>query len=267
MFDSHIHSFFSKDSEMKVEDACEKARSIGLDGIAFTDHLDIEYPEKGDFGNIDFDYYSSFMDDLKAKQLGGFKVLKGIEVGIQPHVIEKTKAVVMSHNFDYVLASVHMLDGEDPYESVYFLGKSKREAFERYFTEILFMIKNFSDFNNVGHFEYITRKSCYDDRSILYKDYSETFDEIFRELIHQGKGFEVNTASFRDKPGISTSVYDIDVLKRYRKLGGEIISLGSDSHTPNYIGYKFEYFRDLIEKAGFKYTAHFENRKPVFDKI
>jgi histidinol-phosphatase (PHP family) len=88
-----------------------------------------------------------------------------------------------------------------------------------------------------------------------------------KELISNGKGFEINTGSFRDKPGRSTPSYDMELLKRYKRLGGEIISLGSDSHSLEYIGYKFDYFKELLEEAGFKHTVHFENRKPVFDRL
>jgi histidinol-phosphatase (PHP family) len=267
LFDSHVHSSFSGDSEMPAGAACEKAVNNGLQGIAFTDHLDFDYPEYDDVFNIDFKQYSEFMDRLKVEQKNGFKVLMGIEVGIQPHVLNETLKVVKGYNFDYVLASIHILDGIDPYKRDYYNGKTKKEAYERYLQLVLYMIRNFDDFDNVGHFEYIIRYAGYDDRSIRYKEHEEIFDEILKELINRGKGFEVNTGSFREKPGILTASYDLTLLKRYKELGGDLISLGSDAHNEEYIGYKFNYFRDMLLDAGFKNTVHFEKRKPVFDKL
>ena len=267
MFDCHVHSNFSGDSEMPAEDACIKAIEKGLDGIAFTDHLDYDFPDYQDFFNIDFDYYSEFMYSLKGKQKKGFKVLKGIEVGIQPHVIDNTLKIVEGYDFDYVLSSVHIIDGINPEVKAYYEGKTKKIAYERYLQEILFMVRNFSNFDNVGHFEYITRYSSYEDGSLIYYDHNEILDDIMKLLIENGKGFEINTGSFRDKPGIKTVAYDSMLLKRYKELGGEIISLGSDSHDVGYIGYKFAFFRDMLIDAGFKHIVHFEKRKPVFDKI
>lgn len=267
MFDCHVHSSFSLDSEMPADVACKRAINEGLEGITFTDHLDLDFPGYDNKFNIDFDYYSRFMDELKSSQQNGFKVLKGIEAGIQPHVIEDTFKIIESQEFDYVLASVHILDGFDPYLKTYYEGKTKKAAYERYLQEILFMVKNISNFDNVGHFEYIIRCASYDDRSLRYHEHSEVFDEILKELIYKGKGFEINTGSFRDKPGINTAEYDATVLRRYKELGGEIISLGSDAHDAEYIGYKFALCRDMLLDTGFRHIVHFEQRKPVFNRL
>ena len=267
MFDCHLHSDFSSDSRISAEVACDTAKALGLDGLAFTDHQDIDYPDTDESFDIDSDNYMQFMKALSARQRPELKVLVGVEVGIQPHVIEQSLEIVRSHDFDYVLASVHILDGIDPYRKEYYKGKTRIEAYERYLKEILFMVRNFPDFDNVGHFEYITRYAGYDDRSLRYKDHSDMFDELLKEIIQKGKGFEVNTGSFRDKPGIRTCEYDIAVLKRYKELGGEIVSLGSDAHDIAYIGYKFDVFKDMLIEAGFSHAAYFEKRKPVFYRL
>ncbi|NTV90463.1 MAG: histidinol phosphate phosphatase, partial [Clostridiales bacterium] len=155
----------------------------------------------------------------------------------------------------------------DPYKGVYYKDKSSKEAYGGYLLEILRMVEDFKDFDNVGHFEYITRYAGYDDRMLRYREHSEVFDEIFRKLIYSGRGFELNTASFRDKTGIKTIDFDTDILIRYRELGGEIISLGSDAHQPEYLGYKFGYFSELLKQKGYRYVARYESRKPVFEKL
>jgi histidinol-phosphatase (PHP family) len=94
MFDSHVHSSFSGDSDMPAETACETAIKLGLSGIAFTDHLDIDFPDFDVKFLIDFEQYSSVMDEIKSRFESGLKVLKGIEVGIQPHVIEESDETV-----------------------------------------------------------------------------------------------------------------------------------------------------------------------------
>jgi len=267
MFDCHIHSNFSVDSTAPPEELCKAATERGLDGIIFTEHLDFDYTGYGDSLNTDFDAYMKYTSGICEEYKPVLKVLRGIEVGIQPHVIEKSLAVVKSYPFDYVLASVHIIDGVDPYAGAYYINKTKQEAYGLYLQKVLYMVKHFSDFDAAGHFDYIIRRATYDDRSLRYADHMDLMDSIFKELVHAGRGFEINTGSYREKPGSPVAEYDMNILKRYRELGGEIICLGSDSHKTDYVGYKFDYFTQLLKESGFKYIAHFEERKPVFEEI
>lgn len=263
MYDCHIHSNLSKDSDMKAADACEAAIKSGLEGLAFTDHLDFDYP--GEPFIIDFSLYNEKISSLQSQYDGKLKILKAIEVGIQPHILDESLSVIVSHPFDYVLASVHIVNGIDPYMKQYYDGKSKIDAYELYLQQIYFMIKNLKSFDMVGHFDYITRYAGYADRTLRYTDHADIFDAIFTELIEHGRGFEINTGTYRNNP--SDIEYDREILTRYRELGGELVCLGSDAHRSKYIASGFEFFAQVLRDAGFKYTVHFENRKPVFDSL
>lgn len=263
MYDCHMHTKFSTDSVMEVDAACETAIGLGLEGIAFTDHLDLDYP--GETFNINFDEYFEIINEVKVRYRDNLKVLTAVEAGIQPQVIAESLEVVKNYPFDYVLASVHIIDRLDPYKKEYYTGKTKSEAYERYLEEILFMIRNFGSFDMVGHFEYIIRCADYPDRTLRYADHSDIFDAIMKDLISSGRGFELNTGTFRNPS--SDAEYDIEVLKRYRSLGGELICLSSDAHRSEHIAAGFGYYAQMLRDAGFRYTVHFENRKPVFDKL
>ena len=263
MFDCHMHTKFSIDSNMDAAIACKTAIDLGLEGIAFTDHVDFDFP--GEDFMIDFDEYFAEMTSIRDQYSDKLKLLHSVEVGIQPHVLTESMSLITGYPFDYVLASVHVMDGVDPYMREYYRNKSKTEAYERYLKEIYFMIKNFESFDMVGHFEYIIRYASYADRTLRYIDHKDTLDSIMIELIQQGRGFEVNTGTYRNET--ADAQYDFEVLKRYRELGGELICLGSDAHRPEHIGIRFDYFAQMLRDAGFKYTVHFENRKPVFDVL
>lgn len=264
MFDCHMHTSFSTDGLMDAEEACEAALKLGLEGIAFTDHLDHDYPGPESF-LIDFDKYFRQMSSISKKYADKLKILTGVEVGIQPHVIYESSDVMSSYPFDYVLASVHIIDRMDPYRGEFYKGKTKLEAYSRYLEEIYYMVCNLKSFDMVGHFEYITRYADYADMTLRYADHTDLFDMIFKKLIEHGRGFELNTGTFSKSPAVAD--YDIEVLKRYRDLGGELICLGSDAHRTEHIAARFHYFLQLIQEAGFRYLVHFENRKPVFHKI
>ena len=264
MFDCHMHTRFSTDGHMEVEEACEASIKLGLEGIAITDHLDYDYPGEESF-LIDFDEYFRRILPIADKYKGRLNVIRGMEVGIQPHVIDESLNVINRYPFDYILASIHIIDRADPYKEGFYTGKTKAEAYGRYLEEILFMINNLKSFDMVGHFEYIIRRAGYADRTLRYADHSDLFDLIFKKLIEQGRGFELNTSTYRNLP--SDAEYDLDVLRRYKELGGEMICLGSDAHRTENIAARFDYYAQLICEAGFKYTVHFEDRKPIYHKI
>ena len=265
MFDCHVHSKFSIDSETEIAEACEAAISLGLSGLAFTDHLDLDSPGSDLSWYPDFDKYIPEISKVQAAYKGRLNILKAIEAGVQPHVISESREIVESYPFDYVLASIHIIGGIDPYFSRDYYDQPKTVAYERYLKEIYFIITHFSNYDMVGHFEYVIRYAQYADRSLRYVDHTDIFDAILNELIKQGRGFEVNTGTFRDPT--ENVEYDASVLKRYRELGGELICLGSDAHRLNHIGIRFNYFSRLLLDAGFNYTVHFEERKPVFDRL
>lgn len=265
MFDCHVHSRFSGDSRMPAETACDRAIELGLKGIAFTDHLDRDYPDFDPIFNIDFDEYNRYMDHLKERYRGRLTVVKGIEIGIQPHVIEDSLKVTRQYDFDFVIGSVHVIDGMDPYYGEFTRGKSQKSAYARYLQEVLYMIEHFHDFDILGHIDYIRRYGDYDVKTLEYKDYPDELDAVLKALVQQGKGMEINAAGFRY--GLTPPLLDFQILGRYRELGGDLICIGSDAHAPQHIGHHFTEIRDMLLEVGFKHTVHFEKRKPVFDRL
>ncbi len=265
MYDCHVHSNFSGDSNMDAYTAVNTAYDLGLEGIAFTDHLDYDYPDYDEVFLIDFDKYSTYFDLLKLNNLEKIKVLKGIEVGIQPHVVKDSLEIVKKYDFDIVIASVHIVDKLDMHNGDFSKGKTKFQSYTRYFKEVLEAINLFDNFDILGHMDLVRRYGCYDDKTIEYDEYSLYIEPILKKLASMGKGIEINSSGFRY--GLNSPMPDFDFFKRFKELGGEIVCTSSDAHTPDYIGYKFDYLKEILLKAGFKYTAHFENRKPVFSPI
>lgn len=265
MFDNHTHSKYSTDSTMSADDAVLSAIENSLDGIVFTDHVDLDYPDFSSEFYFDIKEYSDFIDQLKLKYQGTISVLKGIEMGIQPQIIKEAEEIVRKFDFDFVIASIHIIDYLDPYFGKYYEGKTKKQAYDRYLQTIYDGALNFKDYDVIGHIGYIRRYGNFDDRSMNYVDYSDTIDSIFKVLIEEGKGIEVNTSGLRGILG--TTIPDISILKRYKQLGGEIITIGSDAHKTQDVGANFRETIEQLLSIGFKYTCHFEKRKPIWEKL
>ncbi len=271
LFDNHNHSQFSFDGwRTSVEQSVEAAVLKGLAGICFTDHCDFATPEMG------FENPLKEVFDVKAQQeeidrvqalIPEIKILKGIEVGVNKGCREQLAEQLAKHEFDQIIASVHYIDGQDPFKGEYYIGKTWKEAYS-YYLELLWEEMQWlgDRFDIMGHFDYVTRYGPYPETCITYKDFSDWLDPMLLFLAGNGKSLEINTKTYQNFSG-RTPVLDPDILKRYRELGGETISFGSDSHNKDMPGFNFIHFAEYIKSLGFRYTAHYEKRKLQMTKI
>jgi len=265
MHDSHIHSKFSTDSHVDAIDACKRAVEIGLNGLVFTDHMDLDYP---DFDNnllINFDQYFEFFKKLQNEWKEKLNVLIGIEMGFQSHVLDEINKILSNHPFDFVINSVHVIDHMDPYFGIYYRGKTQRQAYDIYLQEILHSVKAYDNYDIIGHIGYIARYGDFKDKPLKYKDYSDILDQILKAIIGMGKGIELNTSGIRSDLYSPIPVYDI--FERYHELGGEIITIGSDAHYTEHVGHSFKEATEYLKNIGIKHVVHFEKRKPIFEKL
>lgn len=266
--DFHVHSSFSGDSKTPMEEQIQAAIKKGLTHICFTEHYDMDYPyEPGEEGmfEINTDSYLYELLKLKAKYQDQIIVMFGIELGLQPHLKKELSIYSKAHDFDFVIWSSHVLKGQDPYVGRIFEGKSDKEIYKEYFEEELTCIKKLPYFDVYGHLDYIIRYGKSKDADFSYSQYSDLFDEMLTNLIENEKGLELNTGGLRH--GLREANPCLDILKRYRELGGEIITVGSDAHSTEYVAHEFDKAADMLTAAGFKYYAIFEGRTPEYFKI
>ena len=269
LFDTHNHSQFSFDGKRTtVESSASSAFKKGLAGICFTDHYDFFVPVDENCTETiqpqDFDIEAQQLEIERVQSLYGneFRVLKGIEVGISEESREEMGRVMSLYSFDQIIASVHYLEKSDPYYGGYFIGKDCRQAYGNYLETIYREAVAMKNFDIIGHYDYVARYAPYPDDSIRYRDYADIFDTIFRYLIENGKVLEINTKSCTGSKGRKT-IIDHNVLLRYKEMGGEIISLGSDSHDAENVGDNFESGAAMLRSLGFRWTSHYEKRQLV----
>ncbi len=262
LYDMHIHSKFSFDSTMKMDTAIERAFLLGLSGVAFTDHLDVNFMADGSDVYYDFGEYLESIDRVRNIYGDRIDIISAVEIGLQPQVVEENIIRLKGYHFDYKIGSTHLIGRIDPYDGSYFKAEPEKEhAYKRYLREVIQNIDLFHDFNTLGHFDYIIRYAPFRDKMMRYSDFPEEFEEIIHQMIRYGLAFEVNTRSY------DRTEMDITVLKRYKELGGETVVIGSDAHRYNRIGRGFDKAVEYIKAAGFGYIAHYKDLKPVYDKI
>lgn len=259
--DFHTHSTFSTDGTDELAEMARSAVEKGLKTICFTEHNDFDYPG-GEF-LLDTDAYKNELFRVREQLSGEIEVLFGVELGLMKHLGERLHEYLDGRGFDFVIGSSHLIDGKDPYFPEYFAELGQRNGVLRYFESIVENIGAFSDFDVYGHLDYAVRYSpekCYNP-----VDFREIIDEILRKIVSLGKGIEINTAGLRK--GLSHANPHPFILKRYRELGGEIITVGSDAHNIADIAADFDLAESFLRDAGFEFYTVFRQRKPHFVRL
>lgn len=261
--DTHTHSQFSPDSNATVRDLLLRAKSTGAAGVCLTDHLDLDAPRNPGLFEFSIDAQQEEIGKQSREVFpdGGYKVLKGIEIGLTPENMEHSREYVAGHSFDQIIASIHFVDGEDPYYGNYYEGKDFRQAYSRVLQLVYETAREFGNFDIIGHFDYVARYAPYEVKDIRYKDFPDELDTLLRFLAEEGKALEINTKTY-DLHGDHLQILDTDILRRFRELGGEFVTLGSDSHSADRLCDKFEKFAGVCDLCGFALLTFFEGRQP-----
>ncbi len=261
MFDYHLHSKVSFDSSCAPDDIVLAAEKAGLKEICFTDHYDFNdiYKDKRDLFTIE-DYRAAY-DFITSQKL---KIRRGVELGITTWNQKEISCLLNSYDFDFVIGSVHYAGGYDPYYKEFWAHNDADTAFEKYLLQSLECVKNQNDFDVLGHLNYVCKSEHNPTKKPLYyKDYRDICDEILKTLAQNGKGIEINTSGV-DRVG--DFLPSVDFIKRFRELGGEIVTVGSDAHDDSRVG---QHIAEALEiaKDVFGYVCTFEKRKAIFHKL
>ena len=255
MFDTHLHTHFSGDSQMLFADAVKAASKAGL-GMIVTEHMDIDYPDNPE--TFVFDPAEYF------RALGPFctdKVLLGVELGLRPECREQNRLIAESHPFDEIIGSIHVVDGIDIYRPEFTRGRSKKAAYGRYLASMLECVKGFDGFDSLGHVDYICRYAVYDEPELELADFLDEWSAVCKELISGGQVLEINTRRL-DQPRAVASLQKL--YQRYKELGGQCVTLGSDAHKPADIGRRLETAWQMAKELGLK-PVYFKKRKMEYD--
>lgn len=266
LYDCHLHTAFSGDSETPPEAMVERAMEIGLSGITITDHLDLKYQHDPGLFDLDIPAYRQAVAALAEKYNSpSFKILFGVEVGLKVECAADHRKIMKETPFDFVIGSIHEVGGSDPYYPEFYEGKTAESAINAYFDSMLTNIRAFPDFDSLGHLDYIARytaRYCGPlDGTLTYEKYAGKIDAVLTWLIENGKALEVNTGSFRNNMVEPNPSYII--LKKYYEMGGREITLGADAHNPSTIADHFEEVAARLQEIGFTYYSVFKKRKPI----
>ena len=273
--DYHVHTEFSDDSVYLMEDIIQDALRMGMDEICFTDHVDygtkedvipgqpISYRGEYPLTNVDYPRYAEAVKRMQELYKGRIKIRMGMEFGVQTHTISRFEELFRLYPFDFIILSIHQVEDKEFWTQEFQEGRTQKEYDERYYEELLNVVRTYKDYSVLGHLDLIVR---YDKAGIYpFERVRPLIEEILKTVIANGKGIEINTSSRRY--GLADSTPSKEILKLYRELGGRIITIGSDSHKPEHLGAYFREAKQYLKGLGYEQFCTFDQMQPVFHKL
>ncbi len=265
IYDQHMHSIYSPDASNTAtfENYIKEAKKENIDTLIFTDHVDFD--ASASISRMIPDFYRIKNDLERLEEKHRMILNMGVEIGFQPHMKKAYDRLLKTHPFDFVIMSIHQGDKKDFYNGDFFNDKNQEEAYTRYFTLLKEAIKHYQNYDVIGHIDYIIRYGDYQRKDYDFKRYQPIIDEILRLIIYYNKGIELNTSGLRY--GLKHMHPKKALLKRYKELGGKIITIGSDAHDPRDYRKDFDKAFDILKSVGFKKIAVFNKRQARFISI
>ena len=252
LFDSHVHTEVSADSEMKARDALAAAEAQGI-GLVFTEHIDFSYQGEKEFIFSPEEYWAAY------EPLRGERLSLGVELGMVPGELEMAKEFLARAPFDEVIGSIHLIDGGDIYEPSTYEGKTQQEIYLRYFTLMRDMVRQNPYIDTLAHIDYIARYAPYERPDISYEVWHDAIDEVLRAVVETETALEINTRRFGDRLAMKELA---PIYRRYAELGGRDVTLGSDAHKKETVGAHLALAAQMAEAYGLQ-TVTFHERKRV----
>ena len=265
-FDLHTHCTLSFDGKSSADDMVRRAVELGIKHYALTDHVDL-----GDFADPDFDLEATVngaretIPALQKKFAGITDLLYGVELGQATQDYETAERLLRENGYDFVLGSTHNIRGHKDFYFIDFSQTDPLPILSAYFDETA-ELAEWGKFDSLAHLTYPLRYIAGEygikpDMSI----FAPAIDRILQTLVRKNIALEINTSGLRQKIGVTMP--DADIVKRYRELGGKLITIGSDAHCTDDLGKGIAEGIKLAKDIGFDKIAYYKRREVHFIAI
>lgn len=265
--DTHVHSKYSFDGCMDIDEICELAIERNIESIAITDHYDIDGIVYGYYPSYDADSAYNDVMTAKDKYRGKLRITYGIELG-QAHIMLKEAAGFLNrYKFEFVIGSAHNLrDVPDFFFMKYDIMSIElcERLWQRYLDEVYEML-TFDGIHTVAHLTYPIRYMVQYNKQIEYKKFYDSIMKIYKKMITKGVCLEINTSGLRQQ--MKATMPDFELVKLYHDCGGELITVGSDAHRAEHLGMNIIDAYDMAKNIGYKYITVYIDGKPEMIKL
>lgn len=259
--DYHTHSHLSPDGFVPLAEMAQAALSAGLSELCVTDHRDLLSEHGEPVTGYDWAPAVRQFHETLPQFEGRLKLKLGIEFGsghLNPTV---ARTILSQPELDFVIGSVHNMSPDTGGLDFYYVEYNSRSdcdaALDNYFDSMDKLART-GFYDVLGHIIYPLR---YMHGLGSMDPYYDRICQLLATAARAGRGIEVNT--YRG----NTIAEWRPVLERWRDVGGELITVGSDAHRPEHVALGVREAYELIRDVGFRYVTVYEKRKPVQIKI
>ena len=270
--DHHIHTSCSIDGEDAMLDMALACGELGVERICFTDHCDLDHWKTG---KPDPKAERRWLRSVEAfhQTVGaapsGLDICLGIELGEMNHDPARARALIASvPELDFVLASVHSVRGWPDFYGIPYESDEQCRALAELYLDELTETAAMPDYDILSHVGYLRRYMLRRgfDVSIEEPRYAEKLRLLLKTVVENGKGIEVNTSGLRH-PAMHETIPTPGILRLYRELGGERVTVGSDAHRTVDAGKGVRQSFELLRDLGFRYVCAYRKREPEFIRL
>jgi len=264
--DYHIHTARCGHAAGRMDEYIAQALALGLKEIGFADHIPMYWLSEGDrdpelaMPECDLGNYVAEVERLRASY-SGITIRLGIEVDYIPGHENKARRILERYPFDYVLGSVHYVDGwgfDNPALIHRYENCDLDDLYRKYF-RLVQQAAQSGLFDIMAHPDLI-KKFGFRPRC----DLQELYDETARAFAEAGVCAEVNTAGLRVPVG---EIYPAESFLQTCRNNGVPVTTGSDAHLPNQVGHGFDRAFDLLTRVNCDEIVFLNKRKKVLKKL
>lgn len=262
LIDMHTHSDNSFDGNQCCMLLCEKAAEKGASCIAITDHCEIDSKTE-DFRALCINQY---VETFECKRFfeGKLLVLQGIELGQAIYNKKLAESILDKFNYDFVLGAIHNLPDTEDFCFLNYDEHDIYDLLQKYFEQIL-KLTQWNGFDSLAHLTYPLRYICECQKEVDMNRFDDIIDSILICLATNGKALEINTSGlFR---GLNDTLPNIKYVKRFKELGGEYVTVGSDAHHSDKLFAGVKKGMKIAKDSGFDCVTIFSKREPILIPI
>ena len=258
--DYHIHTVRCGHASGSLEEYLKSAQKLGLREVGFSDHLPLYFLPKDkreDGLAMDESEVEAYFEDIRQARIAfpDLTVKLGIEADYIPGQEDQLSAVLKELPLDYVLGSVHYIDGwgfDNPDYIDEYGNRDIDRLYRRYF-ELLKEAALSGIFDILAHPD-LVKKFCY----FPAGDMTEIYEDTVQAIKKSNVCIEVNTAGLRVP---AREIYPAEGFLRLCCQYGVPVTLGSDAHKPEQVGQNFIEAVSLLKKVGYRETVIFNERQ------
>lgn len=261
----HVHNQYSSDGRGSTEEVCDIAAELGFDEICFANHAETLSP-KGDEWILDLvearQRYEQLQHEIERLQpeYPELRILLGAEYEYRPEWVETLDALTDSVDFDLVIGSVHVVDGEQisgGAVSSYFKTRDASEAYGRYFETVAEMLE-WGGFDVVAHLDMAKRFAVKYYGPFDAKPFESQIRGLLETMVAKGLGLEVNTSGVVQAP--AEPYPSLEILKLAKEAHVATVTIGTDSHVPTSFEQGWDVGEQMLRRAGLNEITLFSHR-------